>query len=77
MLRINHKNYGIILVEPVRNYSHSGIEFMTVILHTKIVNTVCLIAKPKNKVTAIGHNVGTEFDIAVCNIEDMIEVQND
>lgn len=77
MLRINHKNYGIILAEPVRNYIHNDIEFMTVLLQTKIVNTVCLIAKQKNKVTAIGHNVGTEYDIAVCNIIDMVEVQND
>lgn len=76
MLRINHKNYGFILVEPVRNYSHSGIEFMTVILHAKIANIVCNIANPKIKVASIGHNVGTEFDIAVCNIIDMVEVQN-
>ena len=74
MLRIKHKNYGNILVEPIKNYVHSGYEFMTVILHTKIVNTVCNIANPKIKFTTKGHEIGETFDIAICNIINSVEV---
>ena len=74
MLRINHKYYGIILAEPVRNYIHNDIEFMTVILQTKIRNAYHNKPRGKSPNKGYGHNVGNEFDILVSNIENMIEV---
>jgi hypothetical protein len=74
MLRIKHKNYGNILVEPIKNYFHSGYEFMTVILHTKIVNA---IQNPPNRNAvskSYGYYSGTTFDISVKNIINSVEV---
>jgi hypothetical protein len=74
MLRIKHRNYGNLLVEPIKNYFHSGYEFMTVILHTKISNAMQNPPNRNNVTKSNGHYAGTTFDIAICNIINSVEV---